>query len=491
MVKSFSYFVLRSRSLALRFLLLLLLAAPAVTTAQRAVSISQAKTLYFEPFTGGPEADQLRNSLIRHLEKTSRFRIVQTPADADATVQGDGVIWVRGFVSTNTRTPAFDRRAVYSGYLSLEVVGAGGQPLWSWLATPGNLMWSDIIDDLAGRAAKKLLEAGKSAPAPSLAPASRGALAPTALVGAGATFPAPLYQKWFEDFEQFHPGVTIRYNAVGSELGVKTLAAGQSDFAGADLAPEVVVTPEAASHLRRVATVLGAVVPIYNLKGVTEDLHLTPEALADIYLGKVRRWNDPEIRQSNKDVDLPDAEIAVVHRADGSGTTWVWSDFLSRVSPAWSSSVGRGSILNWPLGVGAQHNEGVADTVKSTPDSIGYVELTYGIQHQLSFAAVRNKAGEFIHADLESVAAAARLSTSSGGLPELVTDAPGKDVYPIAAFTWIVIPSRIADPAKKAALTELLRWILTDGQRECSALGYAPLPRDISESELRMLSSQP
>jgi phosphate transport system substrate-binding protein len=233
------------------------------------------------------------------------------------------------------------------------------------------------------------------------------------------------------------------------------------------------------------------VVPIYNVHGVNQDLRFTSETLADIYLGRVRRWNDPEIRRTNHGVDLPDAAIAVIHRSDGSGTTWVWSDFLSKVSPAWESAVGHNTILHWPVGSGAEHNEGVADAVQKTPNSIGYVELSYAIQRQLSFGAVRNRAGEFIHADIDSLADAARESDDVGVLPAAITDPPGKNAYPIAAFTWLLLPARSSDPDKRAALTELLRWVLTSGQKECSALGYAPLPGEIAERELRMLNRWP
>jgi phosphate transport system substrate-binding protein len=241
------------------------------------------------------------------------------------------------------RPPQRDRRAVYGGYLSLELVGAHGEPLWSWLVTPGKLTWNNIVDDLAGHAAKKLMEDAESAPQ-NFAPASSVAGNPPAsanLTGAGATFPAPLYHMWFQEFEESHRGVHISYAPVGSGLGIEKLAAGQLDFAGSDVAAELLIRPEDSSRLRAVPTVLGAVVPIYNLPGAITDLHLTGEALADIYLGRVTRWSDPEIQKSNRDVDLPNAPITVVHRSDSSCTTWVWSDFLSSVSPSWSSTVSR------------------------------------------------------------------------------------------------------------------------------------------------------
>jgi phosphate ABC transporter phosphate-binding protein len=455
--------------------------------AQRAESFSQTKTLYIDTFSGGAESGRLRENLMRHLAK-SRFKLVQSPKDADAIVKGDGQTWVRGYIAINPHTPSTDREAIYGGYLSLEVIGSNGQPLWSWLVTPGKHAWSSIIDDLAGRAARRLIEASDSSPATSVSPAAPSALAKTSLSAAGASFPAPLYLKWFEDFEEFHPGVHIRYSTVGSQLGEEKLIAGELDFAGSDVAPEAAVSKAGASELRRFATVLGAVVPIYNVRGVTQDLRFTPETLADIYLGRVRRWDDPEIRSTNKGVKLPDDKIEVVHRSDGSGTSWVWSDLFSKVSPAWSSSVGRGTTLHWPVGTGAEHNEGVANAVKNTPNSVGYVELTYAIQHQINFGAVRNRTGEYIRADYESVAEAAKASGNGSEPAPTITDPDGKGAYPIAAFTWIVLPAQTPDPAKRAALTELLRWVLTSGQRDCAALGYVSLPHEIADRQLRVLN---
>lgn len=454
---------------------------------QSAHSISQAGTLYVDRFSGGADAVSLREALIRKLSK-SRIHLVQSPSEAGAVLKGAGEVWVEGFISINPRSN--DREAEYGGYLSLQLVGADGQPLWSWLATPDHLTWKSIVvNDLAGRAAKKLIEAAESAPANSSAQPSGNSVAHTALTGAGATFPAPLYEKWFEDFEQSHPGLHLKYSEVGSQLGIDWLVSGKLDFAGSDVAPQFATTAAPAEHLHRIASVLGAVVPIYNLKGVRPDLRFTPQALADIYLGKVRRWNDPEIEQSNKGANLPDVEIAVIHRSDGSGTTWVWSDYLSQVSPAWSSSVGRGTTLRWPVGTGAEHNEGVAEDVKNTPNSIGYVELTYAIQHELSFAAVRNRAGKYIRADLDTVTEAARSAGDSAELPLTISNSPAKNAYPIAAFTWIVVPAQTANPEKRTALFELLRWVLTTGQNECSALGYAPLPREVVERQLRLLNN--
>ena len=457
---------------------------------QRASSLSQVKTVYVQDFDGGEGAALLHDGIVQHLSK-SRFQLVSSSDGADAFLKGTGHIWVRAYASTNVRTPMRDRRAVYGGYLSLELIGARGEPLWSWLVTPGKLTWNNIVDDLGSHAAKKLMEDVESAPQASPSSAPANARAGASLTGAGATFPAPLYKMWFEEFEASHPGMHINYTPIGSGLGIEKLAAGQLDFAGSDVVAELLIRPEDSSRLRAVPTVLGAVVPIYNLPGSITDLHLTGEALADIYLGRVTRWNDPEIQKSNRDVDLPNAPISVVHRSDSSGTTWVWSDFLSSMSTAWSSTVSRGTALHWPVGTGAEHNEGVASLVKNTPNSIGYVELTYAIQNQLAFAAVRNRAGEFIHADLVNVEEAAKQDGRPGALPGSLINSPGKSAYPIVSFTWLVFPIPARDSATRDSLLDLLRWILTYGQKSCAALAYAPLPREIAEQQLRILNNNP
>jgi phosphate ABC transporter phosphate-binding protein len=206
-------------------------------------------------------------------------------------------------------------------------------------------------------------------------------------------------------------------------------------------------------------------------------------------MGRVRRWSDDAIRRYNRDIDLPEDAIIIVHRSDGSGTTWVWSDFLSSTSSSWSSSVGRGTTIRWPVGIGAEGNDGVAEAVRNTPNSIGYVELTYAIQHHLSYGSVRNRSGEFIHADLDSVAEAAKSASASGDAALVIANSAGKFAYPIAAFTWFVFPADTRDSPKRVAMTELFRWILTSGQKECSSLGYAPLPREIADDQLRRLNT--
>jgi phosphate ABC transporter phosphate-binding protein len=475
------------RLLLLNSLLASLIAGCALVAASESVdSLSKVKTLYIAPLKGTAEADRLREGLARHLAG-SRFKLVQSPKSAEAILTGTVEIWVKGYVSVDPRAPSANRQAAYAGYFSVEVSSPDGEPLWSSLVTPHKPIWSDITDNLASNAARKLMVAAE-APRPSgSAPPAPGALAKTSLSAAGATFPAPLYQKWFEDFEQQHPGVHLRYSPIGSQAGVERLVAREIDFAGSDVLPAAAVGASAASHFQLIGTVLGAVVPIYNLNGVARVLHFSPEILADIYLGRAQKWNDEAIRRLNKGASLPDAAIKVIHRSDGSGTTWIWSDFLSKTSPSWSSSVGRGTTLHWPAGVGAEGNDGVAEAVRSTPNSIGYVELTYAIRRKLSFGAVRNRAGQFIQADLESVAEAARAVPVSDDSAHTLTASSAKLAYPIAAFTWLVLPTEVTDPSKRAALAELLKWILTSGQKDCSSLGYAPLPREVVESQLRIV----
>lgn len=315
--------------------------------------------------------------------------------------------------------------------------------------------------------------------------------AQTALHAAGATFPAPVYAKWFDGYQKRNPGTRIVYDALGSEQGIRLLGEGKVDFAGSDKP----LTDEKVSQLGRkvahIATVIGGVVPIYNVSGLQKDLNFTGEILAGIYLLKIRKWNDPAIRAVNRGAALPDAEIVVVHRSDGSGSTFVWTDYLSKVSPEWKATAGSDLTVNWPVGVGAQGNEGVADTVQKTNNAIGYVELIYAIQHKLSFGSVRNAAGQFIPASLASLTAAAedlRFDKITDFRISL-TNAPGKQAYPIASFTWLLVPQDVGDAEKREALLDVLRWVLTSGQKQCSMLGYAPLPAAIATSELRALDA--
>jgi len=452
--------------------------------AQTAQDLSQVKKVFVSPLSGGNGAPELQQSLVKQLRKSGKFEVVATSTQADAVIKGSGQIWVKGHLATSPRAPAANRQAVYGGFLSVEVVGADNAVLWSYLVTPSKFFWGSISDDLSENLVKEMVAAHDKIGQPP----SQG-VTQTRLHGAGSTFAAPLYQKWFESFQHQHPDVRISYDAVGSGLGTQLLLQDKVDFAASDVPPSD-QGPSQSADFPRIASVLGGVVPIYNLKNLTQDLKFTPEALAGIYLGKIRKWNDPIIKGANKSAPLPDADIIVVHRSDGSGTTYAWSDYLSKISPEWRAAVGAGITLNWPVGTGVEHDEGVAATVQKTPNSIGYVELVYAIQHRLSFGAVRNAAGEYIRANLESVTAAAGSAiTGNSASPSSITNASGKEAYPIATFTFLLLPQQVNDSQKKAALLELLKWVLTSGQKECSALGYAPLPHELANRQLQALNS--
>jgi phosphate transport system substrate-binding protein len=244
------------------------------------------------------------------------------------------------------------------------------------------------------------------------------------------------------------------------------------------------------SEILHFPTVLGAVVPMYNIPGVTEPLNFTPEALAGIYLGKITKWNDPEIAKANPGVKLPNADIVVVHRAEASGTSFIWTDYLSKVSKEWEMKVGRNTSVNWPVGLGGQGSEGLTGQVKQTPNSIGYVELTYALQNKIPYGKVKNAAGQFVQADLASVTAAA--GSAAKTIPDdfrvSITNAPGKTAYPISSFTWLLIPAKISDPAKQKALTGFLAWMLKDGQPMTEALSFAPLPKEVVAKETKALA---
>ncbi len=311
----------------------------------------------------------------------------------------------------------------------------------------------------------------------------------TLISGAGATFPYPIYSKWFNEYRKVHSDTLINYQSLGSGAGIKQVTEGTVDFGASD----AIMTPEQIQEFRsrhgfgilHFPTVLGAVVLTYNIAGITESLNFSPETLAGIYLGKITRWNDPAITQINPGKNLPNAEIVVVHRSDGSGTSYCWTDYLSKVSPEWASRVGKGTSVNWPLGLGGKGNEGVTGQVKQTANAIGYVELIYAVQNHLPYALVRNAAGQFIKPDLASVTAAAAGAAAS--MPEdfrvSITNAPGNTAYPISTFTWLLIPEQIPDRTKQAAITDFLKWMLTSGQGMTESLTYAPLPQEVVAKE--------
>src|SRR3989449_5586234 len=291
--------------------------------------------------------------------------------------------------------------------------------------------------------------------------------------GAGATFPYPIYSKWFDEFHKRKPDVQISYQSIGSGGGRRQVTDGTVDFGASDgpmTDEQLAATKVPILHL---PTVLGAVVPTFNLKGV-ESLRFTPETVAGIFLGKITRWDDPAIAQANPGVTLPAEAIVPVHRSDGSGTTYVFTDYLTKVSPEWAKSVGKGTAVNWPVGLGGKGNEGVTGLVKQTPNAIGYVELIYAVQNKLPYGDVRNRAGKFVPASLQSVSAAAAAAAASmpADFRVSITDATGADAYPIASFTWLLVPARIADANKGRALTQFLEWMLGEGQALAAPLNY-------------------
>jgi phosphate transport system substrate-binding protein len=314
------------------------------------------------------------------------------------------------------------------------------------------------------------------------------------LTGAGATFPAPIYTKWFDEYHKAHPEVQINYQPIGSGGGIRQVTEGTVDFGATDGPMNETqlgdFKTKRGSEVLHFPTVMGAVVPIYNVPGVATALKFTPAALAGIYLGTITKWNDPAIAGPNKGVKLPSSDIVVVHRSDGSGTTYIWTDYLSKVSDTWKSKVGANTSPNWPVGLGGAQNAGVAGLVKQTEGSIGYVELIYAVQTKISYGEVQNASGEFVSASLAGVSAAA--AADAGKMPEdfrvSITNATGKAVYPISSFTWLLVPAKIADPAKKKAIVDFLKWSLGEGQNSTEALSYAKLPKEVVARELKAIS---
>jgi phosphate ABC transporter phosphate-binding protein len=446
---------------------------------QGAQRLAGLRTIHVSPLEGGGRAEAMRQRIVERLKKSGRLTVVDNPSSADLILRGTASTWVAGTISLNPRSKAASE-TIYQGYLSVELVGREGQVIWSYLVTPSRFRTASIADDLADQIVAHLLAATESSAPGGLSPAAAGPESHVALRAAGGTFPAPLYRMWFQS-----SGLTVTYDAVGSAAGVEQLASGKVDFAASDMPLGSQNTP---AGLRAVdfPTVLGGVVPIYNLPSLGRALRFTPEVLAGIYSGAIRKWNDPRILEVNHGAPLPDAEIAVVHRSDGSGTTYVWTSFLSEASPLWKAKAGSGARVEWPTGAGAAGNDGVAGQVERTPNSIGYVELIYAIQHELNYAAVRNPAGQFIKADLASITAAAYGTSMKDGsdFRFSILNSPTRDAYPISTFTWLVVPSQGLSAEKQSAIADLLNWALTSGQKQCSALGYAPLPREVIAKEL-------
>jgi phosphate transport system substrate-binding protein len=305
----------------------------------------------------------------------------------------------------------------------------------------------------------------------------------------GATFPDPIYEKWFSDYHTAHKDVQINYNANGSGGGVKGVTDGTVDFGASDMPMTDAELAAAKGKILHFPTVLGAVVPVYNLPSISQDLRFSGPTLAGIFLGKISKWNDKIIAAENPGVKLPNEDIVVVHRTDGSGTTFIFTDFLSKVSPDWKTKVGAAKSVNWPTGLGGAQTAGVAGLVKQTPYSVGYVELIYAIQTKMGYGLVKNASGDFVKASLESVSEAAAGAAMPDDFRVSITNAPGKKAYPISSFTWMLIPAKIDDAAKAKEIHTFLAWMLTEGQKAAPALAFAPLPKPVVVKEQKQLAT--
>jgi len=309
------------------------------------------------------------------------------------------------------------------------------------------------------------------------------------LTGAGATFPYPIYSKWFSEYSAAHPGVEINYQSIGSGGGIKQVTSGVVDFGASDIVMSDQQISESKVKLIALPTVMGAVVPIFNVTGVN-DLKFSPDVLADIFLGKISTWNDARIAKDNPGAKLPNESINVIHRAEGSGTTFIFTDYLTKVSKDWANGPGKGSALSWPKGIGGKGNEGVAGLVRQLPGSIGYVELIYAMQNKISFGELKNASGNWVKASIGGVTeAAASMKQMPSDYRVSITNAPGAQAYPISSFTWLLVPVKSADPAKGKVIKDFLNWMLISGQSEVSNLYYAPLPKAVVDKEHASVNS--
>jgi phosphate transport system substrate-binding protein len=304
--------------------------------------------------------------------------------------------------------------------------------------------------------------------------------------GAGATFPYPIYSKWFDEYAKVDPSVRFNYQSIGSGGGQKQILAQTVDFGASDGPMSDDNLAKAPGKLLHIPTVAGADVVAYNLSG-NPALKLDADTIAGIFLGQIKKWNNPKITALNPGVTLPDQEIVVVHRSDGSGTTYIWTDYLSKISPEWKTKVGTNTSVNWPTGIGGKGNEGVAGQIKQTPGALGYVELIYAVQNKMPYADVKNAAGEFVKPTLESVTAALATADIPDDFRFSMTNAPGKDAYPIAGATWLLVYQQQKDAAKGKKLVEFLKWSVTDGEKMAKDLQYAPLPESVQQRVLKRI----
>lgn len=309
------------------------------------------------------------------------------------------------------------------------------------------------------------------------------------LIGAGSTFDYPIFSKWFSEYDAAHPGVEINYQSIGSGGGIRQLTAGTVDFGASDGPMTDEQLAAVKTKVLHIPIVLGAVVPIFNVPGVSE-VKFSPDVLADIYLGKINVWNDPRIVKDNPGVKLPEQKIIVVHRSEGSGTTYIFTDYLSKVSKAWADGPGKGAAPSWPVGVGGKGNENVAGLVRQLPGAIGYVELTYALENHITFGAIKNAAGNWEKASIDGVTeAAASVKQMPADFRVSITNAPGANAYPISSFSWILVPIKNSDAAKEKVIKDLLSWIVNSGESQVAALSYAPLPKNVADKVLKAVYS--
>jgi phosphate transport system substrate-binding protein len=452
--------------------------------AQSAPADHSTRRIYVEPLVTKEGSDKFREDVMAELRKMNSILLADDESSADAILGGGGEIWTKGYRSHNPQLGkvAPNGTPIYTGFLSIELRDRDGQTLWSYLATPPAAS-RDVSKDLSTLIVKKLVEALQQGEAPSR---TASLFQPTTILkGAGATFPFPVYQKWFTNYRRENPVLEITYEPIGSAAGVQSLLSNNADIGASD-SPEVIreLSPGDEEKYLFFPSVVGAVVPVVNLPGLSGDIAFTPEALAGIYLGKIKKWNDPILTRANRGLRLPNLDIVVVHRAEGSGTSYAWTDYLSKTNSEWKAQVGTSLTPKWPIGREANGNDGVSKLVKEQSGSIGYVEFIYALQNHLSYGRVRNRNGEFVQASLESIAAAVNHSVKiDRDFKFSIVDAPGPGVYPISTFTWIVVPAHIVDEAKRNALVGFLRWMVGPAQRQAAALGYLPIPKDVATKE--------
>lgn len=450
-------------------------------------SADSTRKIFVEPFAAGDSATSLHDSASSALTKAG-ITVVHDLSQADFSLGAGGDIYVREYRSLNPRSGRRPENGtpVYAGYLSVELKDRAGVTVWSYLAIPPSDS-ATAARDLARGIARKVADAlPKLRPLPTAIP---NAPITASLRGSGATFPFPVYSKWIANYRREVPSVNISYNPVGSEAGIRALLRGDIDFGASD-APAIVheLAASAENDFRMIPSVIGAVVPVVNLPGVHGVVSFTPQVLAGIFLGTIKKWNDPLLLAANPHLGLPDREIEVIHRSDGSGTSYVWTEYLASVSPKWKSAVGASFAPEWPVGRAANGNDGVAQAVKEFGGSIGYVEYAYAFQNHLSYGRIRNRAGQFVQASIESIGAAVSHAESAPGSARTsILNVAGAGAYPVSSFTWLVIPTHIADAAKRDAVASFLRWILGPGQRQAAALGYVALPADLAQRELEEL----